>query len=122
MLIFLFFKILILFSAIALLAFGLYGGSLLSLVKYLAMALGASIIFTIVYPYVRGVRKGDKVLVDDEIGIGFNGISLDNGRVGSVIKVELFNKEVVFCEVVGYEGFFSYAKAKLLAGEKLKVI
>ncbi len=121
MLIFLFIKILILFSAIALIAFGFFGAGLISLLKYLAVALGASVIFTIIYPYVRGVKKGDKILVNGEIAIGFNGISLDDGRIGNVIKVELFNREIVFCEVTSYEGLFSYAKAKFLASEKLKV-
>jgi hypothetical protein len=121
LLLFLFFEVLILFCAVALIAFGIYGGSLLALIKYLAIALGAAIIVTIVYPYIRGVRKGDKILVDGAMAIGFNGIALDNGRIGAVIRVELLNKEVVFCEIESYEGFLSFARAKLLAGEKIKV-
>lgn len=116
-----FLKALLLTVAFALLAYALIpGASLDTLLKLLAAALGASLLAPLLYPHVRGVRKGDAVLVFAEGEsipfVGFtvrNGVALEAGRAGSTIKVGFPDGTEMACEIVGYPGVFTPARARV---------
>jgi len=66
------------------------------------------------------VRRGDAVLVFAEGEsipfVGFavkSGIALENGRIGSIIRVGFADSSEMQCEVVGYPGVFTPARAKV---------
>lgn len=115
--------LLLLFVAIAAVVWGLTpGSSLIELAKFLAVAVGSATLVVIGWPYARGIRKGDKVVVTEEptkakimalFGM-FNGKALDNGRLGGVIKVELFDGSIALGTITKYEGLLSNAEVRLL--------
>lgn len=116
-------KLLVLFTAVALMAWGMTPGATLGwLAKLLAIDLGAALFVPLVWPHVRGIRKGDKLVVTEEqskakimalFGL-FNGKAIDDGRINGVIKVELFDGSVAFGTIVKYEGFLSNAEVRIL--------
>jgi len=123
MLIRLFGKILILFTACALLGYGLIPSATLGLLaKLLAIAFGGSLLVPIIHTNLRGIKKGDKVNVVDETSrfpkfLFFaisNGVALDNGRANEQIKIELLDGSVGIGTITKYEGFFSNPEVKLL--------
>lgn len=121
----LFAKLLVIFSAVSLIYFGITPGiGLGTLAKLLAAALGTAVIIPVAYPYVRGIRKGDKISVSEERAPGWtifiglsNGAALESGRTGDAIKIELLDKSIAIARISKYEGFFSNAEAKLLQRE-----
>lgn len=121
----LFAKLLVLFLAASLIYYGIIpGASLGMLAKLIALGLGAAILVPLVYPFVKGIRKGDRINVSEERGpvwtvfIGLsNGMAMENGRIGDAIKIELIDKSIAIARISKYEGFFSNAEAKLLQRE-----
>ncbi|MEM4389742.1 MAG: hypothetical protein QXG98_03685 [Candidatus Micrarchaeia archaeon] len=117
-----FLKTLLLTVALALLAYAaLPGASLDLLAKLLAAALGASLLSPLIYPHLRGVRRGDDVLVfaeDESIPIvGFavkNGVALESGRAGGIIRVGFPDGTEIACEIVSYSGIFTPARARVV--------
>jgi hypothetical protein len=113
------------FCALGLVCFFLFGRDIFALVKFISLSIALSIITIILYPHVRGVKKGDRVLV---IGtsmpipllnlIGRSGIALNDSKVGSEIRVKLDNGLEVFGIVESYEGFFQPAKVRVVYEEK----
>lgn len=119
MLLNLFIKMLVFFTAVALLLFGLTPDATFSyLARLLAVSLGSTIIIAIIYPHARGIKKGDQLLVMEEFPTIFfgatNATALNNGRAGEIIKIEFIDKSTGMGEIVSYEGFFSAPKVKLL--------
>jgi len=117
------FSVMLLFTAVALIVFGITpDATLWYLAKLIAIDIGAAILVVFAWPYIRGVRKGDNVIVAEESTKGkimmlfgvFNGKALDDGKIGSVIKVELFDGSVGLATITKYEGLFSNAEVKLL--------
>ena len=114
----LFFKSLVLLTAVALVSYALVPGATLELLfKLLALAVGVSLASPFVYPHVRGVRKGDDVLVFAESEsaplVGFslkNGVALENGRIGSVISVGFPDGTEARCELTNYAGLLTPAR------------
>jgi len=127
MLVGLFTKLFVLFVAVSLIYYALTPSAGLGfLAKLLALDLGVAILIPVVYPFIRGIKKGDKLTVTQEgssapvftIFIGFsNGIALENGKIGGAIKVELIDKSIAVCKISKYEGFFSNPEAKILQRE-----
>ena len=121
-----FVKLIVLFVAASLIYFGMTPSvGLGALLKLLALSLGAAISLPLVYPFIKGVRKGEKIVVSEErapavftlfIGLS-NGIALEGGRMGDAIKIELIDKSIAICRISRYEGFFSNAEAKILTRE-----
>jgi hypothetical protein len=68
--------------ALSLLTYGFLNLNLDWLIRAIAVSLGISILFLIFYPRLRGVRKGDEVVV-----ISHSFIPSFLGRKGKVIKV-----------------------------------
>jgi len=127
----LFFRSIVAYTAIALIVYGLspYEGFDL-LLKLLAFAAGASLLTPIVYPYLRGVRKGDEVLVESAesrampgiIRMLFqmgSGIAIENGRIGGRIMVLLNDGSIRQCVIKNYEGFFKPARVHLVEKEEV---
>ncbi|MEM2974418.1 MAG: hypothetical protein QW112_02225 [Candidatus Micrarchaeia archaeon] len=121
-------RLLLIFTAVSLIYYGLTPGAGLGLLaKLLAIDVGGAILVTLAYPYIRGVKKGDKISVVEDrapagpawtIFIGLsNGTALDDGRLGDAIKVELLDRSIAICRISKYEGFFSNHEAKILQRE-----
>lgn len=120
-----FVKALVIYVALALIAYALSPYSLEFLLKLLALALGAALLTPLVYPYIRGVRKGDAVMVEMAaqevympglLGLFFQtgtGVALENGRIGGRIRVALPNGSERACVITGYAGFFSPARVRI---------
>lgn len=114
--------------AIALVFFAFYGNDLLFLAKALALAIGFSIAFTIGFPYVRGVRKGDKVQINGMAQnmpnfiswfAGRSGLALTNASLNKEIRIRLDDGKEAVGVVESYENLFSPTKVRLLYEEKI---
>ena len=90
---------------------------ILVLVKLLALAMGVTLLSPFIYPAIRGVRRGDKVII-----INTNpfvrmrsriGVAQNDAHKGQVLKVMTDVGDTVECEIVDYEGTFSRAKVKI---------
>ncbi|RLG20393.1 hypothetical protein DRN67_00090 [Candidatus Micrarchaeota archaeon] len=100
------------------------------LVKLLALSLGITLIIPVLYPHLRGVRKGDVVQAVNApmrsflpipflsaFSMGGQFISLDNGRIGSRIKVAMPDGSWREALVLSYSGLFNPARVRLLEAE-----
>lgn len=115
--------------AAALVAFAIFPGSdLLFLAKALAFALALAIVFNVAYPYVRGVRKGDKVsVVEGAQGaqllffpfMSRSGFALTDGRQNGEIRIRLEDGKEAVGVVESYESIFSPPKVRLLYEERI---
>ena len=127
----LFFKSVVFYTAAALMVYALspYDGLDL-LLKLLAFAAGASLLTPLVYPHLRGVRKGDELVVEfagSSALPGFlrlffqtgSGIAMENGRIGGKIMVLMNDGSIRRCVVKGYAGFFKPAQVRLVEKEEL---
>lgn len=120
----LFFKTLVISVAGALIVYAVTPYSLDFLLKLLALALGISLLTPLAYPYVRGVRKGDVVLLASYEASGFanllqmqTAVAITNGRIGSRIRVSLPNGDGAEGEIISYAGFITPARVKLVERE-----
>ncbi|MFP3949975.1 MAG: hypothetical protein ACLFUZ_02665 [Candidatus Micrarchaeia archaeon] len=120
-------KMIVGLCALSLLVFALVPGmgDLLVLAKMLAASFGASLLFVLLYPYLRGVRKGDRVqVVRGAISqfFGFTGIAMENCRKGKEVKVKLSRGREAVGVVERYEGLFTLPQVKLLYENKGEVM
>ncbi|MEW6329295.1 MAG: hypothetical protein AB1468_04210 [Candidatus Micrarchaeota archaeon] len=120
----LFFKTLILSVSAALIIYALTPHSLTFLLKLLALALGISLLTPLAYPYMRGVRKGDVVLLANYEATGFanllqmnTAVAITNGRKGARIRVSLPNGDEAEGEIISYAGFITPARVRLVERE-----
>lgn len=95
------------------------------LLKLVALSIGVSIIVALFYPSIRGVRKGDRVLVSTGnlptiLGFGRTGIAIEDGRLQKEIKIRFSNGREAVGIVEDYGGTFSIPKVRLLYEETLK--
>lgn len=99
------------------------GVELLTLAKMVAGSFGVTILFVLLYPQLRGVRKGDKVQVTGFAGqmenpimnlFGAIGISLVDCKMGDDIKVKIAGGRQAIGVLESYEGLFSPARVKLM--------
>ena len=123
----LFIKIfLVLFSA-SLLYFGLWPEvTFIELIKLIAVGMAISILTSIVYPEIRGIKTGDLVAVVNNsivpIVIGKSGIALEQGKRNTKIRVQLSDGSEGLGIIESYEGIVSPPKIKILYEEKLNAI
>ncbi len=120
----LFFKTLIVSVSAALILYALTPYSLTFLLKLLALALGISLLTPFAYPHVRGVRKGDVVLVANYEASGFanllqmnTAVAMSSGRTGGRIRISLPNGNVAEGEIISYAGFIMPARVRLTERE-----
>jgi hypothetical protein len=117
-----FFKALLLFTAAALIIYAVTPTGIDILLKLLAFAAGSAILTPLVYPHLRGVRKGDTVnVVLSEQELPFNlfyrrseAVAVGSGRIGSVIRIEFKDGSEEEGRVISYAGMFTPAKVKIL--------
>ena len=82
-----------------------------------------SILTSIVYPEIRGIKTGDLVAVVNNsivpIVIGKSGIALEQGKRNTKIRVQLSDGSEGLGIIESYEGIVSPPKIKILYEEKL---
>ena len=104
--------------ALSLLIFALLPNpGLMDLIKLLAVATAVTILFVFLYPMIRGVNKGDEVVVVAESMpsiFGKVGRALVNARKGGEIRVRLNDGREVIGILEEYEGFFSPPRVRIL--------
>jgi|GEM_PF-4756889 len=77
-----FFALFLFLVAISLLAYCIFSLSFDNLLRMLAVSLGISLLFLIFYPRLRGVRKGDEVVV-----VTHSYVPSFLGRKGKIVKI-----------------------------------
>ena len=96
------------------------GQGLLELVKFMALSLGISIVFLLIYPRLRQVRKGDQVAITGSMPVpfasllGFSAIALSDAAMGEEVKVRLGRGSEAVGMVESYEGLLSPPKIRLV--------
>lgn len=108
--------------AVSLIYFALTPGqTLFDLFKYSALSAGVSLLFLLLYPQIRQVRKGDQVTI---IGVGpfasllgFTATALSDAARGEELRVSLGKGREAVGTVESYEGVFSAPKIKLIYEE-----
>jgi len=100
------------------------GQTLFDLFKYVALSGGVSLLFLLLYPRMRQVRKGDQVTI---IGagpfaslLGFTATALSDAAVGEELRVKLGKGREAVGTVESYEGMLSSPKIKLIYEEVSK--
>jgi hypothetical protein len=116
------FLFLILF-AVSLILFGLMELSVMDLIRLVGVSLGLTILYVLIYPYLRGVRKGDTVVV-----VANSLVPSVLGRMGKIISpVKGLHKKVIVklddgSEIVGiletYEELLSPPRVRLIYEER----
>ena len=92
------------------------------LAKLFALNWGIALGIFIVWPHVRGVRKGDPIFVSEESTLPLlfalpNAVAKDNGRLNGFISVEFGDGTTGIGKVVKYQGLITHAEVKLLEKE-----
>lgn len=121
--------------AISLIVFAAMPGlGLLDLAKMLAASFGASVLFVLVYPKVRGVRKGDKVQIIGFIPSPFEGhpvmnllgasfgVSLVDCRPGEDVKVRISDGREAIGVLEANEGLFSLPRVRVMYEQGAEVV
>lgn len=120
----LFFKLMLLNICISLLAFALVKDySIIETLKLMAFGTVVSVIITMVYPEIRGVKQGDVVSVVSVSGlpslIGRLGRATAAAKKKEQVKIILDNGNEVVGVVESYVGLIGPAKIRLIYEEKL---
>lgn len=100
-------------------------GALLTLAKMVAASFGISLLFVLLYPRVRGVKKGDTVQVMKGALsrlFGFTGTVQDDCRVGGEVRVKLPGGREAVGVLESYEGLFTPPRVKLVYEKKAEVM
>jgi|FaiFalDrversion3_1042247.scaffolds.fasta_scaffold01359_5 membrane protein implicated in regulation of membrane protease activity len=117
-----FFALFLFLVAISLLAYGIFSLSFDNLLRMLAVSLGISLLFLIFYPRLRGVRKGDEVVV-----VTHSYVPSFLGRKGKIVKIaknyvivelEESGKEVTGV-IESYEGLLSPPRVRIIYEEQI---
>lgn len=110
--------------AISLIYFAITPGqSLLDMVRYFALSLGLSLLFLLIYPRVKQVRKGDQVLIMGSGPLsslfGLTATALSDAQLGGELRVRINGREA-FGIVESYEGLLSPPKIRIVFEEMVK--
>ena len=120
------FQLLLGLCALSLINFAAVPGvELITLAKMVAGSFGVTILFLLLYPQLRGVKKGDKVQIvgfmPGPLGnnpvmnlFGAFGISMVNCKLGDDVKVRIGGGREAVGVLEAYEGLFSPARVKLM--------
>ena len=119
MLIGLIWKMLVALTALSLIVYAVTpDASITYLLKLFALNWGLVLVTIIVWPHIRGVRKGDPLLVRGEnIPILFsfpNAVALSNGRLNGYVEMKLVDGTVGIGKILRYQGIISNAEVELL--------
>jgi hypothetical protein len=124
-------RVLLLSTAASLLAYFAFPIALITLAKLLALSLAMTLLLPVVYPHLRGVRRGDMVMAINppqragmlQIPIPFlqfgggTFMALDSGRIGSRVRVSMPDSTWRDAEIVSYSGFLQPARVRLLESQ-----
>lgn len=88
-------------------------------------SIGFSMLFGLAWPLIRGIRKQDVLWAETGRSVsgvigpmqGFPVIALENGHKNGMIKVSLSNGSEAKAIILGYPGFFTPAKVRLVESE-----
>lgn len=118
---FLFFKLFFLSVALSLAAFALNSSAgFMFLSKSLALGTGASIVVSLFYSELRGVRQGDIVAVAISNSlISRIGRALNNARKNSEVRVRFDNGNEAIGVLESYSGLISPPKVRVMYEEKI---
>jgi len=121
---FLFFKLFFISLAISLAVFALTPNTgLLFLAKSVALGAGLSIVISLVYPELRGVRQGDvvSVVLSNSVPflLGRVGRAISNARKNTEVRVRFDNGEEAVGVVESYSGIISPPKVRIIYEEKI---
>lgn len=105
--------------ALSLLAFFVTPNATLGyLAKLFALDIGLGLLVFLGWPYVRGVRKGDVVFVNEgEVSPLFalpNAVAKSNGRINGFIQVDFGNGVVGIGKIVKYQGLITHAEVRFI--------
>jgi hypothetical protein len=104
--------------ALSLLVFAfLPNAGLMDLIKLFAASTAITILFSFLYPMIRGVNKGDEVVVVSEnmpVIFGKIGRALVNAKKGEEIRVRLSDGRDIIGILEEYEGLFSPPRVRIL--------
>lgn len=111
--------------AISLIYFALTPGQgLFDLLKYTALSAGVSMLFVLIYPRVKKVRKGDSVQISGAPFpfhfMGISAIADSDASLGEEVKVKLGKGRVAVGIVESYEGLFSPPRIRIMFEEMRK--
>jgi len=117
-------KLMLVLGCASLLFFVFYPEStVMLLLKLLAGSAVLSVVVSIVYPDVRGVKTGDTVSVVSGTGVslllGRLGRAMEQGRKNNKIKVRLDNGNEVIGVVETYDGLITPPRIRLIYEERL---
>ncbi|MEW5996934.1 MAG: hypothetical protein AB1657_05060 [Candidatus Micrarchaeota archaeon] len=94
------------------------GQGLLELLKYTSLSLGISILFILLYPRVKQVRKGDQVLIASMGPLpslfGFTATAVTGAAIGEEVRVKIGKGREAVGMVESYEGLFSPPRIRLI--------
>jgi len=116
-------KLLVVLTAVSIIVFFLTPeASLGYLLKLFLLNWAVILLTTVAWPHIRGVRKGDPLVVRGEpmikmLGLVFSfpsAVAMSNGRLNGYIEVKLIDGSIGIAKVVKYEGVFSNAEVELL--------
>jgi hypothetical protein len=119
-------KVLVALVGVSLVLFALLPGlDFLGLAKMLAGSLGIAILFVVLYPQVRGVRKGDKVqAMRGPLAVLFGavGTAMNECRVEGEVRVRFARGREAVGVLKAYEGLFSPARVELMYEKGREVV
>ena len=120
----LFSKLFVISLAVSLLAFAVVPeATVMFLLKAIALGLGFSILITVVYPGLRGIRRGDSVSVISNSVLpsifGKGGVALTTGKLNSEVRIRLDDGREAVGVIESYDGMLSLPRVRLLYEEKL---
>ena len=123
----LFLRVFLLSAALSLVSFVLLPMPLATLAKLLALSLAMTLLVPLAYPHIRGVKKGDVVLVVNAphqqmlpipfLHLGAGNVSLDDGRMGSRIRVSMPDGTWREALVLSYASLLTPARVRLLESD-----
>jgi len=119
----LFVKSFLVLLMISLVGFIFFEIDVMLLLKLIAGAIVVSVVFSIAYPEVRGVRGGDTVMIvssDNPLTlVGRFGRAIDAGRKNATIKVRLKDGNEIVGIIEEYSGIITPPRVKPVYEERL---
>ena len=117
-------KMLVTLTAISLIVYALTpNASLGYLLKLFALNWGIVIISLFAWPHIRGVRRGDPLVIKSQPSMKVFGmvlsfpaaIALSNGRLNEFIEVKFIDGSTGIGKITKYQGLLSNAEVEIMA-------
>ena len=118
----LFLQLLLVTIIFSLLSFALIDNAGFSfLVKNIAFGTGVSLLISFLYPYLRGVQKGDVVAISGDLPFFGSriGTAISGARKNAKLRVRFEDGQEAFAILESYAGVLSPPKVRILYEERL---